>query len=87
MDLEGKTGLGTWERSNKKERKPQKCGCQRIFEKTVRNPPIPQEHTGPVRLVGFTAANSQTNTITAIARRSTDVLHTPDVPIEDTRPC
>lgn len=37
-DLEWETGLGTWERSNKKEKKPQKFGGQRVLEKTMRNP-------------------------------------------------
>lgn len=83
----GKLGWEPGERSNKKERKPQKFGGQRVLEKTMQNPHILQEHTSPVRLVGFAATNSQTNRIIAIARRPTDVLHTPDVPTEDMRPC
>lgn len=39
------TCLGCWERSVKKERKPQKCGHERVLEKTIRNLPILQEHT------------------------------------------
>lgn len=32
------TGLGSWERNKKKERKPQKCGHERVLEKIIENP-------------------------------------------------
>lgn len=43
--------------------------------------------SSPVSLVGFAAANGQTNLITAIAGKPADVLHTTEVLIEVMRPC
>lgn len=87
VDLVGESGLETWERSNKKEWKPQKFEGQGVLEKIMQNPHLLQEHTSPVRLVGFAAPNGQTKMITAIARRPTGVLRIPYIPIEDMRPC
>lgn len=63
--------------------KPQKCGHERVLEKTTRNPPILKER----RLVDVTVGSGQTNIMTDVSQRPMGVLHSPDhgqdAPIED----